>query len=121
MRGDAARARLLDADRADVRARITFLVQLGVLHHRAIARHDFGHRVREVAPFAEADVRDALLRFDPLWDELFPSEQARIVQLLVQRIDIMPEGMRVVLRTDGFVHLIHDLHGPGSSDQREVA
>jgi DNA invertase Pin-like site-specific DNA recombinase len=70
---------------------------------------------------AEAEVRDALLRFDPLWDELFPSEQARIVQLLVQRIDIMPEGMRVVLRTDGFVHLIHDLHSPGSDDRREVA
>lgn len=33
----------------------------------------------------EADVREALHRLDPLWDELFPAEQARIVQLLVER------------------------------------
>ena len=25
---------------------------------------------------------------DPLWDELFPAEQARIVQLLVERVDV---------------------------------
>jgi hypothetical protein len=25
---------------------------------------------------------------DPLWDELFPAEQARIVALLVERVDI---------------------------------
>ena len=30
----------------------------------------------------EAKVREALMQFDPLWDELFPAEQARIVQLL---------------------------------------
>jgi len=27
-----------------------------------------------------------LQRLDPLWDKLFPAEQARIVQLLVQRV-----------------------------------
>ena len=27
---------------------------------------------------------------DPLWDELFPAEQARIVQLLVERVDCSP-------------------------------
>jgi hypothetical protein len=32
----------------------------------------------------EADARDALAALDPLWDELFPAEQARIVQLLGQ-------------------------------------
>jgi hypothetical protein len=31
----------------------------------------------------EEDARDALTRLDPLWDELFPAEQARIVALLV--------------------------------------
>ena len=33
---------------------------------------------------AEADARAALLQLDPLWNELFPAEQARIVGLLVE-------------------------------------
>ena len=31
----------------------------------------------------EAETREALARLGPLWDELFPAEQARIVRLLV--------------------------------------
>jgi site-specific DNA recombinase len=36
----------------------------------------------------EAAVRAALRGFDELWAELFPAEQARIIQLLVERIDV---------------------------------
>ena len=36
----------------------------------------------------QADVQEALERLDPIWDELFPAEQARIVQLLVERVKI---------------------------------
>jgi site-specific DNA recombinase len=36
---------------------------------------------------AEADVEQALSSFDVVWDSLTPREQARIVQLLVQRVD----------------------------------
>jgi hypothetical protein len=57
----------------------------------------------------EADVRDALHRLDPLWDELFPAEQARIVQLLVERIDISPDGADIRLRTEGLTNLVADL------------
>ena len=39
----------------------------------------------EASDVSEAEVREALLQLDPLWDELFPAEQARIVQLLVER------------------------------------
>ena len=42
----------------------------------------------------EAEVREALQRLDPLWDELFPAEQARIVQLLVERVDVSPGRRR---------------------------
>ena len=40
----------------------------------------------------EDDAREALLQLDPLWDELFPAEQARIVQLLVDRVDVHEKG-----------------------------
>ena len=49
----------------------------------------------------EADARAALQQLDPLWDELFPAEQARIVALLVQRVDIVTDGLNVRLRVDG--------------------
>jgi hypothetical protein len=42
-----------------------------------------------------------LQQLDPLWDELFPAEQARIVALLVERVDIGREGLNVRLRVDG--------------------
>ena len=37
--------------------------------------------------------REALQQLDPLWDELFPAEQARIVQLLVERVDVGTDGL----------------------------
>jgi len=54
---------------------------------------------------AEAAAREALTRLDPLWKELFPAEQARIVALLVERVDIGTEGMNVRLRLDGLAAL----------------
>jgi hypothetical protein len=52
-----------------------------------------------------SDARTALQQLDPLWDELFPAEQARIVGLLVERIDIGTEGLSVRLRIDGLIGL----------------
>jgi hypothetical protein len=57
----------------------------------------------------EAEVREALERLDPLWDELFPAEQARIVQLLVERIDVSPDRADIRLRTEGLTNLVADL------------
>jgi DNA invertase Pin-like site-specific DNA recombinase len=58
---------------------------------------------------SEADVRDALHRLDPLWDELFPAEQARVIQLLVERVDVAPDGADIRLRTEGLTKLVADL------------
>jgi DNA invertase Pin-like site-specific DNA recombinase len=65
---------------------------------------------------SEAEVREALNRLDPLWDELFPAEQARIVQLLVERVDVSPDGADIRLRTEGLTNLVADLLAitPGS-------
>ena len=64
---------------------------------------------RSLNGLSEADVREALERLDPLWDELFPAEQARIVQLLVERVDIRTEGADIRLRTQGLTSLVEDL------------
>jgi site-specific DNA recombinase len=57
----------------------------------------------------EAEARVALQQLDPLWDELFPAEQARIVGLLVERIDISTEGLNVRLRLDGLAGLAREM------------
>ena len=57
----------------------------------------------------ERDVVKAITDLAPLWDELFPAEQARIVRLLVERIDLSAEDMRVRLRTDGLQTLVEEL------------
>ena len=58
---------------------------------------------------SEAEVREALERLDPLWNELFPAEQARIVQLLVERVDVSLDGADIRLRTEGLTKLAEDL------------
>jgi hypothetical protein len=61
---------------------------------------------------SEADVHEALNRLDPLWDELFPAEQARIVQLLVERVEVQPDRLNVRLRTAGLTKLVAELREP---------
>ena len=72
----------------------------------------------QIDGLAEGEVRDALLRLDPLWDELFPAEQARIVQLLVERIDVGVAGLKVRLRVQGLAHMVQDLAGIAAAPRR---
>ncbi len=62
---------------------------------------------------SEADSRAALQRLDPLWDELFPAEQSRIVALLVERVDICTDGLTVRLRVDGLRGLAREMQAGG--------
>jgi site-specific DNA recombinase len=66
---------------------------------------------RSIKDLTEAEVRDALESFEPLWNELFPAEQARIVQLLVERVDVSLDGADIRLRTDGLASIVRDLRG----------
>ena len=59
----------------------------------------------------EEEAREALTELDPLWDELFPAEQARIVQLLVERVDVRTHGVEVRLRPNGIAGLVRQVGG----------
>ena len=61
----------------------------------------------------EDDARSALQQIDPLWDELFPAEQARIVALLVERVDVGTDGLNVRLRVDGLGGLAREMLAGG--------
>lgn len=60
-------------------------------------------------PLAEGDVRDALRSFDKLWAELFPAEQARMVQLLVDKVVVSPDRADIHLRIEGFSSLVQEI------------
>jgi hypothetical protein len=68
----------------------------------------------------EAEVREALGRLDPLWNELFPAEQARTVRLLVERVEVGPAGADIRLRVAGLASLARDL-GAGAPDAGRAA
>jgi hypothetical protein len=60
----------------------------------------------------EADAIDALQQFPQLWEQLFPGEQARIVQLLVRRVTVTAEGLVIDLRTDGIAGVMREMMTP---------
>ena len=65
---------------------------------------------RASAPdMTEEEARLALERLDPLWEELFPAEQARIIRLLVDRVDVGVGGADVRLELEGLASLARDL------------
>jgi site-specific DNA recombinase len=68
----------------------------------------------------ERQVREHLQSFTEVWNELFPAEQARIVQLLVDRVEITPAGADITLRTNGLCALIHDLR-PATGEREKAA
>jgi hypothetical protein len=75
---------------------------------------------RQTNNMTEAEVREALQRFDPMWDERFPAEQARIVQLLVERVDVGLDGVDIRLRAEGLTNVVADIRG-GSVEMRRAA
>lgn len=68
--------------------------------------------VKHAPAMTEAQAREALINVDPMWDELFPAEQARIVQLLVDRVIVGSAGLELKLRVDGLDALARELQVP---------
>jgi len=46
---------------------------------------------------------------EPVWDELYPAEQGRILRLLIERIDVEPDGISVTLHAAGIRSLVAEL------------
>jgi DNA invertase Pin-like site-specific DNA recombinase len=64
---------------------------------------------KTLAGLTERVVAQELRRFGDLWSELFPAEQAKIIQLLVQRVDISQTGADITLNAEGLSGVFHDL------------
>ena len=72
----------------------------------------------ELGEMSEDGVREVLAGLDPLWDELFPAEQTRVIQLLVERIDVGHAGLKMRLRVQGVARMVQDLAGIAAANRR---
>ena len=66
-------------------------------------------------------MRAALAALDPLWTELFPVEQARIVQLLIERVDIATDGLKLRFRDKGLAQMVAEVGIMTGKSRREAA
>lgn len=67
--------------------------------------------VQENSPeITEREVADVLRGLDAVWDALFPMEQARIIQLLVETVVVTTDGLDIRIRTNGLRGLLQELH-----------
>jgi hypothetical protein len=66
----------------------------------------------------EREVVEALQRLDPLWDQLFPAEQARVIQLLVARVVVRLDGLEISLRVEGITSVVEDLRGHAGAERQ---
>jgi DNA invertase Pin-like site-specific DNA recombinase len=78
----------------------------------AVAKRD------AIDEITEREVTVLLADFATVWNELFPAEQARIVQLLVERVDMQEDALEVRIRAEGLASLVTELRQP---DERRAA
>ena len=61
------------------------------------------------AEISERDVTLLFADFATVWSELFSAEQARIVQLLVERVEVHENAFEVRIRAEGLASLVGEL------------
>jgi len=75
-----------------------------------------GHTTEALASGpTEDEVRDAIQKLDPLWEELFPAERQRIVRLLIEEVLVSRDGLLIRLRLHGLNSLVAEIQGAGSA------
>jgi site-specific DNA recombinase len=57
----------------------------------------------------EREVTVLLADFATVWSELFPAEQTRVVQLLVERVDVQEDALEVRFRAERLASLVGEL------------
>jgi hypothetical protein len=64
---------------------------------------------REEDEITQREVTVLLADFATVWDELFPVEQARIMQLQVERVDVLTDALEVRIRAEALASFVSEL------------
>ena len=100
LKGDAAADVVRRVSAAEIEAAVVEQVRAMLRQPEIVVGTWLAARA-ETPDLTEAETREALHRLDPLWDELFPAEPARIVRLLVEHVEVGPAGADIRLRVAG--------------------
>jgi hypothetical protein len=98
---------------ADVEGAVLDHIQKLLAAPELVARTWASARREGEDEITEREVTVLLADFAMVWNELFPAEQARIVQLLVERVDVREEALEVRIRVEGLVSLVGELRQQG--------
>ena len=69
----------------------------------------------------EDEVREALAALDPLWAELFPAEQARAIQLLIERVEVGTGGLKIRFREKGLAAIATEVRTAAAKNRKVAA
>ena len=70
---------------------------------------DLEAKATQGAPLELDRVGEALRAIDPVWDVLFPEEQRRVAQLLIEDITVSTSGIDIRFRTNGIEQIVEEL------------
>jgi hypothetical protein len=98
---------------ADVEGAVLQQVQKLLAAPELVARSWASAKREGENEITEREVTVLLADFATVWNELFPAEQARIVQLLVERVEVRMDGLEVRIRAQGLASLVGELRQQG--------
>jgi DNA invertase Pin-like site-specific DNA recombinase len=83
-----------------------------ILQTPEVVAQVIGNLKRDGLGASEPDAIAALHEFSALWAQLFPAEQARIIQLLVRRVTVTAAGLEVDIRREGIAGVVREMVAP---------
>jgi site-specific DNA recombinase len=93
---------------ADVEGAVLDHVQTSLAAPELVAR-TWAAAKRGDDEISEREVTVLLADFATVWSELFPAEQARIVQLLLERVHVQEDALEVWVRAAGLARIVAEL------------
>ena len=75
----------------------------------------------EAEEISEAEIREALAKLDPLWAKLFPAEQARVIQLLIERVEVGTSGLKIHFRDRGITQMVTEVGTVAAKNRKAAA
>lgn len=88
----------------------TVIAQIRAIMRQPQAVTSVWQKLHEMeTPLPEETVRRRLLNLDKVWGELFPAEQRKLVALMVQRVEMTPQGANLHMHVNGLEELLRQL------------
>jgi site-specific DNA recombinase len=111
VRQEALKLMSPDNDDPDRNSRLPLVNQQAVDLTKQLTNVSARLRVIDTEQISEGDVSEAFQSVETFWEDLFPLERNRLIQLLVETIEIRETGIDMELKTNGLTNLVTELAG----------